>query len=128
MGRAWVVLVVLGVLGASWVVYAMSRDGDVQRARIEVLEAERQQRSESVAALEAQVAFQERPEALEQLADAHLDLAPVDPLQVITLDEAAGVLFTLGAVSDTSSGQDGDTDDGGGDAGHGGDGGDGGAP
>ncbi len=80
------------VLLASGMVYSAALRADDQRARIAQLERERKRLTEAVAALEAEIAYQEAPDRLAQLANQHLTLEPVDPYQVITFEQAPFIL------------------------------------
>lgn len=92
MSRAMAVLVVGLVLGASGLVYVMAQNNEAQREKINALEAERAGLHETLAGLEAELAYQERPDAIGRLAQEHLDLEALDPLQMVTLEEAEGLL------------------------------------
>lgn len=74
-------LLVLGLLGAAFVMYTLEHDtrrGERQAAQ---LEAEIQHERELIRLLEAEWSNLTRPQRLERLAAEHLKLAPLNPLQ-----------------------------------------------
>ncbi len=82
----------LALLAMAGLAYTTAEQAKQDRAELAALRAEQNRLLNDMAALEAELAYLEAPQRLAALSAAHLDLAPTDPLQVVSLDEAPDVL------------------------------------
>lgn len=81
---AAVVLVALLAFG----VYKAKTEADAARAKAAALAARAAEEAQAVRALEAEISRLEDPRRLEALARDKLGMRPIDPLRVVTLEEA----------------------------------------
>jgi cell division protein FtsL len=79
-------LVLLAALAVG--LYRAKTEADDDRRRVRALEAELAQERESVRVMRNEVGYLESPERLRTLAEEQLGLAPIDPLRVVTLEDA----------------------------------------
>lgn len=106
MSRVMSVVVVGVVLAVSWMVYALAQGGRAERQRIDALTAERDALRKSVIELQAERAYQESPDEMARMAREHLPLEPVDPLQLMTLDDVSQAVEHSGGRGGVQHGAD----------------------
>lgn len=88
MTRVINVLALVVLAAAAFGLYRAKTEAKDDRARIAALESDLADAREAVLILRTEIAHLESPERLRALAEEHLGLEPVDPLRVVTLEDA----------------------------------------
>jgi hypothetical protein len=87
--RRLVNVLAMAVLAALAVgLYRAKTDADDDRRRVRAIEAELAQERETIRVMRNEVGYLESPERLRALAEDKLGLVPLDPLRVVTLEDA----------------------------------------
>lgn len=94
MTRVINMLAVIVLVAVAFGLYRAKTEARGDRARVAALELQLAEAHENVLILRNEIAHLERPERLRELARDHLGLAPVDPLRVVTLEDAPLLIET----------------------------------
>ncbi len=95
MRRVFNLLAALLIVALGGLVYRAKLEARDALDRVESLTVELDRERGALAVLRAEIAHLEDPKRLRRLAFRHLGLVPVDPLRVVTLEEAP-LLFEAG--------------------------------
>ncbi len=88
MSRFLNIATALLVLVVGVLVYRAKTEAKRDEARLEALREDVAAQERALKVLQAEIAHLENPERLRRLALRHLGLTPIDPLRVVTLEEA----------------------------------------
>ncbi len=108
MSRLLNIATALLVLTLGVLVYRAKTEAKRDEARLEALRVDVAAQERAFKVLQAEIAHLENPERLRRLALLHLGLTPIDPLRVVTLDEAPLLLAWGRDAFDAPANADGD--------------------
>lgn len=91
-------LIVLAALAVG--LYKAKTEAEDDRAEIVRLEAELRLEQDNIRVLRNEISFLESPERIAEIAEERLGLTPVDPLRVVTLEDAPLLIETPPDASD----------------------------
>jgi len=94
MTRVINVLAVIVLVAVAFGLYRAKTEAKGDRARVAQLELQLAEAHENVLILRNEIAHLESPERLRELARDRLGLTPVDPLRVVTLEDAPLLIET----------------------------------
>lgn len=70
------------------IVYRAKTEAEADHKRAAALAAELAGERDAIAVIQTEIGFLERPDRLRALAEEHLGLEPIDPVRVVTLEDA----------------------------------------
>jgi len=81
------ICLVLGLVALACVIYQVKYQAKGLDAEIKALNGQIDEERDAIAVLRAEWSLLNRPERIERLSQKHLKLAPVKPVQIVTLDK-----------------------------------------